>query len=53
MEIKTAQLSNSFSAYRRSLLLEQGNFKDGLILGEDVYIGAKFYFIRLYISLCR
>ncbi|MBS7063423.1 MAG: glycosyltransferase family 2 protein [Haemophilus parainfluenzae] len=40
--IKTAQLSNSFSAYRRSLLLEQGNFKDGLILGEDVYIGAKF-----------
>ena len=40
--IKTAQLSNSFSAYRKSLLLEQGNFKDGLILGEDVYIGAKF-----------
>ena len=40
--VKTAQLSNSFSAYRKSLLLEQGNFKDGLILGEDVYIGAKF-----------
>lgn len=40
--IKTAQLSNSFSAYRKSYLLEQGNFKDGLILGEDVYIGAKF-----------
>ena len=40
--IKTAQLSNSFSAYRRSLLLEQGNFKDHSILGEDVYIGAKF-----------
>ncbi|OOF53788.1 glycosyl transferase [Rodentibacter genomosp. 2] len=40
--IKTAQLSNSFSAYRKSCLIEQGNFKDGLILGEDVYIGAKF-----------
>ncbi|WP_456069912.1 glycosyltransferase family 2 protein [Haemophilus paraphrohaemolyticus] len=40
--IKTAQLSNSFSGYRKSYLLEQDNFKDGLILGEDVYIGAKF-----------
>ncbi|MDY5105723.1 MAG: glycosyltransferase family 2 protein [Actinobacillus minor] len=40
--IKTAQLSNSFAAYRKSYLLEIGNFKDGLILGEDVYAGAKF-----------
>lgn len=39
--IKTAQLSNSFAAYRKSVLMEVGNFKNGLILGEDVYIGAK------------
>jgi len=39
--IKTAQLSNSFAAYRKSSLLKTGNFKDGLILGEDVYTGAK------------
>ncbi len=39
--IKTAQLSNSFAAYRKSILMEIGNFKDGLILGEDVYVGAK------------
>ena len=39
--IKTAQLSNSFAAYRKSILMETGNFKDGLILGEDVYTGAK------------
>ena len=39
--IKTAQLSNSFAAYRKSVLMETGNFKDNLILGEDVYAGAK------------
>ena len=39
--IKTAQLSNSFAAYRKSVLEEVGNFKDNLILGEDVYTGAK------------
>lgn len=39
--IKTAQLSNSFAAYRKSVLMETENFKDGLILGEDVYTGAK------------
>lgn len=39
--IKTAQLSNSFAAYRKDILMEVGNFKNGLILGEDVYTGAK------------
>lgn len=39
--IKTVQLSNSFSAYRKSALEEVGMFKDNLILGEDVYVGAK------------
>lgn len=39
--IKTAQLSNSFSAYRKKSLIDIGNFKSNLILGEDVYAGAK------------
>ena len=39
--IKTAQLSNSFAAYRKIVLEEVGVFKDNLILGEDVYTGAK------------
>ena len=39
--IKTAFLSNSFSAYRRSAMDQIGWFKDGLILGEDTYAGAK------------
>lgn len=39
--IKTAFLSNSFSAYRRSAMDDIGWFKDGLILGEDTYAGAK------------
>lgn len=39
--IKTAFLSNSFAAYRRSALLEMGNFKRGLILGEDSYAGGR------------
>ena len=39
--IKTAFLSNSFAAYRRSALLDIGNFKNGLILGEDSYAGGR------------
>lgn len=39
--IKTAFLSNSFAAYRRSAMDKIGWFKDGLILGEDTYAGAK------------
>ena len=39
--IKTAQLSNSFAAYRKDVLLKIGNFNNDLILGEDVYVGAK------------
>lgn len=38
---KAGFLSNSFSAYRRSAMDEIGWFKDGLILGEDAYAGAK------------
>jgi rhamnosyltransferase len=39
--IKTAFLSNSFAAYRRTAMDQIGWFKDGLILGEDTYAGAK------------
>jgi len=39
--IKTAFISNSFSAYRKSALEKIRWFKDGLILGEDTYAGAK------------
>lgn len=40
--IKTAFLSNSFCGYRKKCLEEIGWFKDNLILGEDMYAGAKF-----------
>jgi len=39
--IKTAFLSNSFAAYRRSVLKEIGYFKSGLPFGEDACAGAK------------
>ncbi len=39
--LKTAFLSDSFAAYRKAALEEIGWFKDGLILGEDTYAGAK------------
>jgi len=39
--LKTAFLSDSFAAYRKSKLEKIGWFKDGLILGEDTYAGAK------------
>ena len=39
--LKTAFLSDSFAAYKKSALESIGWFKDGLILGEDTYAGAK------------
>ena len=39
--LKTAFLSDSFAAYRKCVLERIGWFKDGLILGEDTYAGAK------------
>ncbi len=39
--IKTAFLSNSFAAYRKSALKEIGYFKSGLQFGEDACAGAK------------
>jgi len=39
--IKTAFLSDSFAAYRKSAMQEVDWFKDGLILGEDSHIATK------------
>ena len=39
--LKTAFLSDSFAAYRKSALESIGWFKSNLILGEDTYAGAK------------
>lgn len=39
--MKTAFLSDSFSAYRKSAMQEVDYFKDGLIVGEDNHITAK------------
>ena len=39
--IKTPFLSNAFAAYRRNALAGIGGFKKRLIMGEDVYAGAK------------
>jgi rhamnosyltransferase len=38
--IRTAFLSNSFAAYRKSVLKEIGYFKSGLVFGEDACAGA-------------
>ena len=39
--IKTVHMSDSFSAYRKSALNEIGWCKEGLIVSEETYIGAK------------
>ncbi len=39
--LKAAFLSNSFAAYRRSALETVGWFKEGLMMGEDVHVGAR------------
>jgi len=39
--IKSAFLSNSFAAYRVSVLIESGSFPEDAIFGEDMYVAAK------------
>ncbi len=39
--MRTAFISNAFSAYRRSVLSAMGWFKEGLMMGEDVQMGAR------------
>ncbi len=38
--LKTTFFSDSFGAYRKSVLAEAGWFKNGLIVGEDMYVIA-------------
>lgn len=39
--IKAAFCSNSFAAYKKSILNEIGNFPENIIFGEDMYVAAK------------
>ena len=39
--IKTAFLSDSFAGYRKNILDSVGRFKKGMIMGEDMEIGAR------------
>jgi len=50
--IKTAFLSDSFSAYRRGALEKIDWIKDGLIVGEDSYAGAKMLLAEYSIAYC-
>jgi rhamnosyltransferase len=50
--IKTAFLSDSFAAYRRSALHKINYFKDGLIVGEDTYAGAKMLMKGFSLGYC-
>ncbi len=48
--IKTAFLSDSFSAYRKSAMREVGWFKNGLIVGEDAHITAKLLLAKYQVA---
>ena len=50
--IKTAFLSDSFAAYRKSILQEIGWFKNGLIMGEDVHVGSKLILANYSLAYC-
>lgn len=50
--IKTAFISNSFAAYRRSALLSVGGFPANTILSEDTYVAAKMLLDRWKITYC-
>jgi rhamnosyltransferase len=50
--IKTAFLSDSFAVYRKSALEQIGWFKNGLILGEDMYAAAKLLMEGYTVAYC-
>ena len=50
--IKTAFLSDSFAAYRRTALEKIDWFKNGLIVGEDSYAGAKMIGAEYALAYC-
>lgn len=50
--IKTAFISNSFAAYRRTALLSVGGFPSNTILSEDTYVAAKMLLADWKIAYC-
>jgi rhamnosyltransferase len=50
--IKTAFLSNSFAAYRRSALLAVGGFPSSVILSEDTMVAAKMLLNGWKVAYC-
>lgn len=50
--IKTAFISNSFAAYRRSALMDVGGFPGELIFGEDTCVAAKLLLHGWKIAYC-
>lgn len=50
--IKTAFISNSFAAYRRTALLSVGGFPSNTILSEDTYVAAKMLLAGWKIAYC-
>lgn len=50
--IKTAFISNSFTAYRRSALMSIGGFPSNTILSEDTYVAAKMLLNGWKIAYC-
>lgn len=50
--IKTAFISNSFAAYRRSALMAVGGFPSNTILSEDTFVAAKMLLQGWKIAYC-
>lgn len=50
--IKTTFISNSFSAYRRSALMEAGGFPSKIIVSEDTCVAAKMLLSGLKVVYC-
>lgn len=50
--IKTAFISNSFAAYRRSALVEAGGFPTDTIMNEDTYVAGKMLTNGWKIAYC-
>lgn len=50
--IKTAFISNSFAAYRRSALMQAGGFPADTIMNEDTYAAGKMLAVGWKIAYC-
>lgn len=50
--IKTAYLSNSFAAYRRSALMSVGGFPGDVIFGEDMCVAARMLLSGWKVAYC-